>query len=190
LTTTEVGITPVNVLLARSFFTERETKAFGVTGHVQQEINCSSGENVYTFAQILPTAVPNPGPSRGAPLRPELLMSITESPFWRLAAYRTRNAFSGTGVEKVTLAAAVLVQFPVGGGGVFTIVMVQLAVAVPAAVPVESTTLAVKLNGPAVVGVPVMAPVLAFNPRTGGKLPEVIENVSGGTPPLATKAEL
>jgi hypothetical protein len=53
----------------------------------------------------------------------------------------------------------------------------QLAVAVPAAVPVESTTLAVKLNGPAVVGVPVMAPVLVFRFRTGGKPPEVIENV-------------
>jgi hypothetical protein len=55
--------------------------------------------------------------------------------------------------------------------------MVQLAVAVPAGVPVVSTTLALKLKGPAVVGVPVMAPVLAFNVSTGGRLPEVIENV-------------
>ena len=59
----------------------------------------------------------------------------------------------------------------------FEIVIVQFAVVVPAAVPVESTTLAVKENGPAVVGVPVMAPVLAFNIRTGGRFPTVIENV-------------
>ena len=56
-------------------------------------------------------------------------------------------------------------------------VMVQLAVAVRAAEPVESTTFAVKLNVPVVVGVPVMAPVLVFNVRPAGRLPEVIENV-------------
>jgi len=53
-------------------------------------------------------------------------------------------------------------------------VMVQLAVA---AVPVESTTFAVKLYVPAVVGVPVMAPVLAFKAKPAGRLPLAIENV-------------
>ena len=62
----------------------------------------------------------------------------------------------------------------IGGGST---VMVQLVVAVPAAVPVESTTLAVKLNVPAVVGVPVMAPVVAFKVRPAGRLPLAIENV-------------
>ena len=60
------------------------------------------------------------------------------------------------------------------GGG--STVMVQLVV-VPAAVPVKSTTFAVKLNVPAVVGVPVMAPVLAFNVRPAGRLPLLIEYV-------------
>jgi len=59
------------------------------------------------------------------------------------------------------------------GGGIT--VMVQLAVVVPAAVPVESTTFAVKLNVPAVVGVPVMAPVLAFKAKPAGRLPLLIE---------------
>ena len=54
--------------------------------------------------------------------------------------------------------------------------MVQRAVAVPAAVPVESTTWAVKLNVPTVVGVPLMSPVES-NDDPGGRLPEVIENV-------------
>jgi hypothetical protein len=66
---------------------------------------------------------------------------------------------------------------PVGGGGIFEIVMRQLAVVVPAAVPVESTTLAVKSKGPAVVGVPLMAPVLASSVSTGGRFPLLIENV-------------
>ena len=55
-------------------------------------------------------------------------------------------------------------------------VMVQCAVVAPAAVPVESTTWAVKLNVPAVVGVPLRSPV-AFNDDPRGRLPEVIENV-------------
>ena len=53
-------------------------------------------------------------------------------------------------------------------------VMVQLAVA---DAPVESTTFAVKLYAPAVVGVPVMAPVLVFNVRPAGRLPLLIEKV-------------
>ena len=66
-------------------------------------------------------------------------------------------------------------------------VMVQLAVA---AVPVESTTLAVKLYVPAVVGVPLIEPVDASNVRPGGRLPVLIENVKGATPPVAASAEL
>jgi hypothetical protein len=56
-------------------------------------------------------------------------------------------------------------------------VMVQLVVVVPADVPLESTTCAVKVNGPAVVGVPVMAPVELFRIKPGGRDPPAIENV-------------
>ena len=66
----------------------------------------------------------------------------------------------------------------------------QLAVVVPAAVAVESTTFAVKLNVPKVVGVPVIAPVVGFKVNPGGSDPLVIENVYGGAPPVATSAEL
>ena len=68
--------------------------------------------------------------------------------------------------------------------------MLQFAVVVPAAVPLESTTWAVKLNVPAVVGVPVMAPVDGFSVKPAGSEPLIIENVYGGTPPEATNAEL
>jgi len=56
-------------------------------------------------------------------------------------------------------------------------VMVQLVVAVPAEVPVESTTFAVKLNAPGVVGVPVIAPVLAFKAKPAGRFPLIMEYV-------------
>jgi hypothetical protein len=68
--------------------------------------------------------------------------------------------------------------------------MVQLVDVVPAAVPLESTTWAVKVNDPAAVGVPVMAPVETFSVRPVGSEPAVMENVYGGTPPVATNAEL
>ena len=68
--------------------------------------------------------------------------------------------------------------------------MLQFAVVVPACEPVESTTLAVKLNVPAWVGVPVIAPVEVFSVKPGGNEPLVMENVYGGTPPVATSAEL
>ena len=45
-TTIEVGCAGVNVLLTKSPFADSDTRAFGVTVHEQQEINCSSGENV------------------------------------------------------------------------------------------------------------------------------------------------
>jgi hypothetical protein len=78
-------------------------------------------------------------------------------------------------------------QTSAGTGAATT--MLQLAVAVPAAVPVESTTCAVKLNVPPVVGVPVMAPVDGFSTNPGGSEPLVIVNVYGGAPPVATRAE-
>jgi hypothetical protein len=45
-TTIELGTAGVRVLLIRSARAESETRAFGVTTHLQQEISCSSGENV------------------------------------------------------------------------------------------------------------------------------------------------
>ena len=47
-----------------------------------------------------------------------------------------------------------------------------------------------KLNVPACVGVPVIAPVEVFSDKPGGSEPLMIENVYGGTPPVATRAEL
>ena len=69
--------------------------------------------------------------------------------------------------------------------------MLQLFVIVLLAeLPDESTALAVKLNVPEVVGVPVIAPVEAFKVRPAGREPELIEKVYGETPPPATKLEL
>jgi hypothetical protein len=62
-------------------------------------------------------------------------------------------------------------------GGAITIEQLLVLVLVPAAVPRESTTWAVKLNVPAVVGVPVIAPVVEFNVNPAGSEPAVIENV-------------
>ena len=47
-----------------------------------------------------------------------------------------------------------------------------------------------KLNVPAMVGVPVIAPVDVFKLSPGGKAPEMIEKVYGGVLPEATSAEL
>src|SRR2546422_7673202 len=82
-TTIEFGRTPVSVLLTRSLLAERDTSPLGVIRQEQQEINCSSGENAYTFTQMLPTDPPNPGPFSDAPLAPVLVMFITESPLVR-----------------------------------------------------------------------------------------------------------
>jgi hypothetical protein len=73
-------------------------------------------------------------------------------------------------------------------GGATTIV--HWLVIVPVAKPDESTTLAVKLKEPDDVGVPVIAPVLGFKARPGGRLPAVMENVNGGSPPVVVSAEL
>ena len=85
-TTTELGRTPVRVLLIKSLLTDREAKPLGVIRQEQQDTNCSSGENAYTFTQMLPTAPPNPGPLSDAPLAPVFVKLITESPEVRLEA--------------------------------------------------------------------------------------------------------
>jgi hypothetical protein len=65
------------------------------------------------------------------------------------------------------------------------IVIPQLLVIVVACTPgVESVTLTVNENGPAVVGVPVIAPVVGFNVRPGGRAPVATENVYGPVPPV------
>jgi hypothetical protein len=79
-------------------------------------------------------------------------------------------------------------QTSVRVGGLIT--MLQFAVVVPAELFVESTTCAVKLNVPEVVGVPVMAPVEEFSVKPAGSEPLMMENVYGGTPPVAIRAEL
>ena len=60
------------------------------------------------------------------------------------------------------------------------VVMVQQTVAdllPPQAAPEESTTFAVNVNVPAVVGVPEMVPVAVLSVRPPGKLPKIIEKV-------------
>jgi hypothetical protein len=67
--------------------------------------------------------------------------------------------------------------------------IVQLAVTVPAADPEESMTFAEKLYPPAAVGVPIIAPVLAFRISPPGRFP-VLEKAYGRAPPAAVSAEV
>jgi len=76
LTTIEVGTPGVSVLLIMSLRAESDMSAFGVTLQEQQEINCSSGENVYTFAHRLPFCVGKVS----VELSPVLVRLITASP--------------------------------------------------------------------------------------------------------------
>ena len=62
------------------------------------------------------------------------------------------------------------------------IVMLKLLVAVAA---MESVTRTVKVETAAMVGVPVMAPVLAFRVRPAGSEPVTTDHVRGAVPPLA-----
>ncbi len=62
-------------------------------------------------------------------------------------------------------------------------VMLSAWVAVCAVGVVESVALTVKLLVPAVVGVPVMAPVLALSDRPTGSVPVMLQ-VTGAVPPL------
>src|SRR3979409_2374935 len=61
---------------------------------------------------------------------------------------------------------------------------------VVAVAPFASITLAVNVNVPAVVGIPVMAPVAAFKLSPVGRLPVAIEYVNAPVPPLATRLEV
>ena len=73
------------------------------------------------------------------------------------------------------------------GGVSAVMVMVQVLVA---ELEAASTTLEVYVNDPAALGIPVIAPVDEFNARLVGRLPELIEKVYGGVPPLAASAEV
>jgi len=86
LMTMEFGTAGVRVLLIRSVFAESETSPLGVTGHEQQEINCSSGENVYTLAHKAPVVDALVPDARPAPRAPEFVILTTESPMLRLDA--------------------------------------------------------------------------------------------------------
>ena len=55
-----------------------------------------------------------------------------------------------------------------------SMVMLSAAVAVPAA---ESVTFPVKVEGPVVVGVPEMTPVLAFKVKAAGSVPALMLQV-------------
>ena len=55
-------------------------------------------------------------------------------------------------------------------------VMLNACVAVCAVGAVESVTLAVKLNVPAVVGVPEIVPVVPFNVNPAGRVPVVVDH--------------
>ena len=72
--TIEFGTAGVSVLLIKSLRADSETRPLGVTVQAQQEMSCSSGENVYTFTQMLP------------PVVPVFVMLTTESPEPRFAA--------------------------------------------------------------------------------------------------------
>src|SRR5260370_42051636 len=56
--------------------------------------------------------------------------------------------------------------------------------------PVLSRTCHVKSKVPAVVGVPVMAPVVGSSERPGGNAPEMMEKVKGGVPRMTPNMEL
>ena len=77
-----------------------------------------------------------------------------------------------------------------GGAADGAIIIELLMLANSGVGDVESVTLAVKLNDPAAVGVPVMAPVEGLISRPVGSDPAVIEKVSGCLPPAATNDEL
>ena len=63
--------------------------------------------------------------------------------------------------------------------------IVKACVAVPAVGVVESVTLMEKLNDPAVVGVPLICPIEAFNERPAGNAPVLTDQVYGVVPPVA-----
>ena len=72
------------------------------------------------------------------------------------------------------------------GATAAAIVRVNDLVAVCAVGAVESVTLAVKLNDPAVVGVPEIVPLAAASVRPAGNAPELMLQLYGVVPPLAS----
>lgn len=88
-TTIDVGTAGVNVLLIRSCRALNDTNPFGVTGHEQHAIICSSGEKAYTFAQIAPVVVAEVPAANPAPRAPVFVRLITESPRFRCDTYLT-----------------------------------------------------------------------------------------------------
>ena len=87
----------------------------------------------------------------------------------------------GTIVVVVVAVGAVVVVAQPGA-----IVMVWGCVAVKAGA-LESATCTVKLNVPAAVGVPVIAPVAGAITRPGGRVPAVTDQVNGAVPPSTLK---
>jgi hypothetical protein len=63
--------------------------------------------------------------------------------------------------------------------------MLNDCVAVCGVGAVESVTLTVKLNVPAVVGVPEIVPLAAASVRPAGNVPELMLQLYGVVPPLA-----
>ena len=77
---------------------------------------------------------------------------------------------------------------PLGRTGAVVMVSPATTVIVNALVActlAASVTCAVKLKLPALVGIPVMAPLVASNVRPAGKEPDVMDQRYGGVPPTA-----
>jgi hypothetical protein len=62
--------------------------------------------------------------------------------------------------------------------------------ALVALLELASVTFAVKLLVPVAVGVPVIAPVLALSDSPVGRLPALMDQVSGEVPPVAVSVTL
>jgi hypothetical protein len=65
--------------------------------------------------------------------------------------------------------------------------MLSDCVAVSAAGVLESVTMAVKLNDPAVVGVPEIVPLAVASVRPAGSVPALTLQLYGAVPPVAVK---
>ena len=72
------------------------------------------------------------------------------------------------------------------GAGALTVIDSAAGVVAVCAGIAESMTCSVNWNTPAIVGVPLICPDAVLNVSPGGKLPEVLDQVKGGTPPEVT----
>lgn len=72
------------------------------------------------------------------------------------------------------------------GAGALTVIDRGAGVVAVCAGIAESITCSVNWNTPAIVGVPLICPDVVLNVSPGGKLPEVLDHVKGGTPPEVT----